>query len=114
MSPTVPPSWVKVRLGDEGGEDGTDLDDADVRFLAGFVDGDFGDALNPVLDGVGDMRDDLGRRINKAGCSMLTNAPGRSCRGSRPCAVGLNVVEDGTRRAKGNSTMVRGRRCEKG
>lgn len=49
---------------DEGrGFDVTDgtakLDDADVWLFTGVVDRDFGDALDPILDGVGDVRDDL-------------------------------------------------------
>lgn len=37
----------------------TQLDDADIRLAAGLVDGDLGNALDPVLDGVGDVGDDL-------------------------------------------------------
>jgi hypothetical protein len=37
----------------------SELDNADVRFLASVIDGDSGDALDPVLDGIGDVGDDL-------------------------------------------------------
>jgi hypothetical protein len=37
----------------------TQLDDANVRLLSGFVDRDLRDALDPVLDGIGEMRNDL-------------------------------------------------------
>lgn len=35
------------------------LDDTDVRFLSGLVHRDLGNSLDPVLDGVGQMRDNL-------------------------------------------------------
>jgi hypothetical protein len=37
----------------------TELNDADIGLPAGLVHGDLGNALNPVLDGVGDVGHDL-------------------------------------------------------
>ena len=68
MSPTVPPSCRRERTSApllaraQGRErEWTHLDDADVGLLVRLVDRDARDALDPVLDGVRDVRDDLDR-----------------------------------------------------
>lgn len=61
MSPTVPPSYTvaTVEAMRSRADDRAHLYDAHVRFFAGIVHRDFGDAFNPVLDGIRDMGDDL-------------------------------------------------------
>lgn len=43
----------------EHSHENSHLDDTDVRFLSGLVHRDLGNSLDPVLDGVGQMRDNL-------------------------------------------------------
>jgi hypothetical protein len=59
MSPTVPPSCVPGVTGHCMLQNATHLDDTDIGLLAGLVDGYPRYPLEPVLDGIGDVRDDL-------------------------------------------------------
>ena len=69
MSPTVPPSCKteqgesQVSLLPDGRDmsrvESADLDDAHVGLLVGLVDGKLGHSLDPVLDLVRQVRDDL-------------------------------------------------------
>jgi hypothetical protein len=99
MSPTVPPSCS---------QDGADisasflthdkaayLDYADVRLLVGLVDGQLGNALNPVLNLVGEVRDDLevestvrARNLSPPSPSAGYLAPEQSFQGSPLVARG--------------------------
>lgn len=67
MSPTVPPSYGRKKgirntvLKDvnSSGNVVSNLNDADIRLFARVINWDFGYPLDPVLDRVGDMRNDL-------------------------------------------------------
>jgi hypothetical protein len=60
MSPTVPPSWITrqrhiiAALGKEA-----HLDNTEIRFFARIVNRNLRDAFYPVLNCIGDVRDDL-------------------------------------------------------
>ena len=59
MSPTVPPSWSSSAHVSGRHKLSAYLDDAHVRLLAGLVNRYLRDPLDPVLNGIGEVRNDL-------------------------------------------------------
>jgi hypothetical protein len=78
MSPTVPPSCARAEGGTSVQEDvrlaePTHLDNAHIRLLARLIHRHGGNALNPILHGVGQVRNDLDRLAEVVAPALLFN-----------------------------------------